>query len=564
VIEVGAGGANLGGALAITSSSALTVQDGDTLTFADGSTITNDGTMTFDASATLAIPGGGFGNPAVTLDGSGALVVDGAAIQGGYNSTLDNNSTIEGSGEIGTNVGLALNNTGTIDADQSKPLTVQLDTGYPTTNTGTLEATDGGTLQLQGVINNTNGVIEAVGAGSVVLLVGNLTSNATQATLSGGTLGTSKGGAIEVGSGGATFSGGLTVTAGSTLTVLDGDSLTMASSTFTITNNGTITFDSASELLLGSDTVTLKGSGVLELNGGTIYDGYNATLYNASTIEGSGAIGANIGLTLNNSGAIDANQSAPLDLLNSAGNTVNNTGTLEATNGWKLIVDSALSGAGSLQIGASSEIELGVATGETATFAGSANAKLRLDTRSSYTGTIAVFAPGDVLELANTNVASLGLPTLNGSGNTVLTANLNGGGALSYTFVGDLTKDGFVVNHVGSDSDILVGLSGQMTLAAATEGVALPATTRVATFSDANANDTASTFSATIEWGDGATTAGTVTGSNGSFTVEAGHTYADEGSDPLRVAITHEPNGAVLNLSGNVAVAEGDSLTPNG
>ena len=40
-------------------------------------------------------------------------------------------------------------------------------------------------------------------------------------------------------------------------------------------------------------------------------------------------------------------------------------------------------------------------------------------------------------------------------------------------------------------------------------------------------------FTATINWGDGTTTAGTVIGSNGSFTVAGGHTYADEGSDPL-------------------------------
>jgi hypothetical protein len=43
---------------------------------------------------------------------------------------------------------------------------------------------------------------------------------------------------------------------------------------------------------------------------------------------------------------------------------------------------------------------------------------------------------------------------------------------------------------------------------------------------------------ATIDWGDGTTTSGRVTGSNGMFTVTGGHSYADEGSFPLGVTIT--------------------------
>jgi hypothetical protein len=108
------------------------------------------------------------------------------------------------------------------------------------------------------------------------------------------------------------------------------------------------------------------------------------------------------------------------------------------------------------------------------------------------------------------------------------------------------------------------GLAGQVSLNAATEGVALPSTTKVATFTDTNRSDTASSFTATINWGDGITTSGRVTGSNGTFTVTGGHIYAVEGSFPLGVTITDRANNTSLTPGGTVAVAEGDVLSVKG
>ena len=71
-------------------------------------------------------------------------------------------------------------------------------------------------------------------------------------------------------------------------------------------------------------------------------------------------------------------------------------------------------------------------------------------------------------------------------------------------------------------------LAGQVSLTAATEGVALPGTTKVATFTDTHRKDTASSFTATIDWGDGTETSRTVAWSNGAFAVTGGHTYADK------------------------------------
>ena len=49
----------------------------------------------------------------------------------------------------------------------------------------------------------------------------------------------------------------------------------------------------------------------------------------------------------------------------------------------------------------------------------------------------------------------------------------------------------------------------------------------VATFTDANPSATAGDFTATIDWGDGQTTTGTVTEKNGVFSVAGSNTYAD-------------------------------------
>ena len=103
-----------------------------------------------------------------------------------------------------------------------------------------------------------------------------------------------------------------------------------------------------------------------------------------------------------------------------------------------------------------------------------------------------------------------------------------------------------------------------MVLAAATEDHALANNTVVATFTDSVSSDMAGDFTATIAWGDGSTTTGTVVGSSGSFTVEGGHTYGDEGSDPAVVTLTHTSDNAQATASGSVAVAEDDVLTGHG
>jgi hypothetical protein len=89
-----------------------------------------------------------------------------------------------------------------------------------------------------------------------------------------------------------------------------------------------------------------------------------------------------------------------------------------------------------------------------------------------------------------------------------------------------------------------------------TEGAEASGT--VATFTDPDKSATASEYSATIEWGDGSSSTGTVTGGSGSFAVSGKHTYAEEGSDTITVAITdvdNASNGATTSSKASVADA---------
>jgi hypothetical protein len=105
-----------------------------------------------------------------------------------------------------------------------------------------------------------------------------------------------------------------------------------------------------------------------------------------------------------------------------------------------------------------------------------------------------------------------------------------------------------------------VGLVANDPAINATEGASFSGP--VATFTDSDGNTNPALYSASIVWGDGATTTGTVTGTGGSngFTVSGTHTYAEEGNDAVAVSIS-DTDGAHFNVNSTAIVADA-ALTP--
>lgn len=109
-------------------------------------------------------------------------------------------------------------------------------------------------------------------------------------------------------------------------------------------------------------------------------------------------------------------------------------------------------------------------------------------------------------------------------------------------------------------------ISASGTSVSATEGKSFSGT--VATFSDPDSNASASEYSATIDWGDGTTSSGTVSGSNGNFTVSGTHTYSEEGSRTITVTISdtdNSSNGATASSTATIsdAALHASGVTPS-
>src|SRR4029077_10790644 len=242
------------------------------------------------------------GGSTTTLTGSGTVLMGTSGMN--YvlapGTLINQNNTIQGAGTIllggadGT-----LDNRGTVNANVNGGILGVTPGPAAVTNSGILEASNGGTLQLlQGAYVNTGGTIQA-GAGSAVQLDG--------ATITAGTLTTIGNGLIETIGGGATLNG--LANAG---TFLISDK-TVTAISVTINNTGTITLGSVGDntFLKISGSATLAGTGTVVLGtGGPNYIEGASTgkemLINQSTVQGVGFIGNGL-LTLDNQGTIDAN-----------------------------------------------------------------------------------------------------------------------------------------------------------------------------------------------------------------------------------------------------------------
>ena len=122
---------------------------------------------------------------------------------------------------------------------------------------------------------------------------------------------------------------------------------------------------------------------------------------------------------------------------------------------------------------------------------------------------------------------------------------------------GGATASGMATATV-TEADVLAG-----TPASFAAQTAIPFNGTVATFTDANSANVASDFTALIDWGDGHTSVGTVTGGGGAFTVSGTHTYATSGHFTVTVTLTDDaPGTAMATVTSSATVTDSVATIP--
>ncbi len=122
--------------------------------------------------------------------------------------------------------------------------------------------------------------------------------------------------------------------------------------------------------------------------------------------------------------------------------------------------------------------------------------------------------------------------------------------AVMVTIVGPVSSQ-ISIASIASVSD--AALTAGITSINATEGTMFAGA--VATFDDANHGAAAGDFTASINWGDGTLSAGTVSGSGGSYSVAGSHTYVEEGNYSISIVVS-DVGGSTATITGTAAVAD--------
>ena len=343
----------------------------------NGSSLVNSGQIILSAPVSFGTTGLTLSSSGtLTLSGRGTITMNANSFGGDYiggSAKLLNQSTIRGAGGFD----MTFNNAkaGVINANQSG---AQLVVGRnqnqgASSNTGLMEATNGGQLAMGSLtLNNVGGTIKASGKNSYVQLEG---EGQGGENFIGGTWTTANGGAIQVVDSTVLLDGtnGNTITNSGTMQLVDGAPHPGGNFQGTMNNTGTIQVLSRGNQvglnIPGGQTFTLMGSGSLTLGDGTS-NSYNnqtgisggGTFVNQQLVEGSGYI-LNLA-SFNNSGTINANVptgSNNLQLQLGRAGASTNTGIIEASNGGVLVVGSTTinNAGGTLEaVGANSNVSL--------------------------------------------------------------------------------------------------------------------------------------------------------------------------------------------------------------
>lgn len=410
----------------------LFISTGDTLTVTNSNSITlfatlgvgtiqNNGTLNLSSTGVdtdLSLKSGTF-----TFSGTGTLALSNNSHNRIYgNSATDAlvnaaGHTIQGAGQLGLN-SLGITNAGTILANQSSHLVIDPDADGMT-NTGTLRATNGATLELQnGTFTNTGGLIIADDNSHVDL---------TAATITGGTLTSVNAGHFHA-LGLSTTLSNLTISSGTNIEVGNNDRLNLSGS---IANAGTIKLlaGGSNTDLVATAATTLSGGGFITLGSGSTNRIYGSsgttTLTNASnTISGAGNIGAGT-LQFVNQSLVDANLSGSTLTIQPSGSGVTNTGTLRASGGGILTLSGSTftNTGGTIEAQNNSVVNFSGAAVTGGTLLTSGTGSLRATSGSTLTGitlgsaaTALRFENGSTNTLAGT-VTNPGTITINSTSN---------------------------------------------------------------------------------------------------------------------------------------------------
>jgi hypothetical protein len=190
---------------------------------------------------------------------------------------------------------------------------------------------------------------------------------------------------------------------------------------------------------------------------------------------------------------------------------------------------------------------------------------------TSFTGTVATFTDtltsspaGDFTATIDWGDATTSAGTVSGGGGSFSVSGTHtyaGSGTFSVTVTLSDDAPGTATAQVTSTATVGgAGITIIPVTFAATEGVTFNGV--VANFSDSRGGAVPADFTASIEWGDGATTPGTVasTGS-GTFSISGMHVYADEGVFPVIVGVKDNVSGATGATKSTANVGEGDALS---